>query len=98
AIASFVLGCSSWWLGFFTGVPAIVLGIWALAEIKDESRKLKGKWLAIVGIILGIVFTLVSLFLIISYALPAWRQGSEAPSIPQMPGPGMPGRGIPPTQ
>jgi len=73
AIASLVLGCLSWVLGVFTGVPAIVLGIGALAEIKDESRKLKGKWLAIVGMTLGIVFTLISLLLIIAYALPAWR-------------------------
>jgi type IV pilus assembly protein PilA len=64
AIASLVLGI----LGFITGITgliALVLGILALRGINKSSGEVKGKGLAISGIILGIVSSLLIAFITI---------------------------------
>ena len=59
AIASFVLGLLSilLCLNLFTGIPALILGILALSSIKQDN--LGGRGMAITGIILGAVGTLL---------------------------------------
>lgn len=66
AITSFV--CSLVGLiiaGIPCGIVAIILGIIGLVQINDKSKNQKGRWMAIIGIIIGIVdIVLVSISLI----------------------------------
>jgi hypothetical protein len=47
--------------GLLTGIPAIFVGVRALSEIEASGGRLIGRGTAWVGIILGIIGTLVSL-------------------------------------
>ncbi|MDZ4789464.1 MAG: DUF4190 domain-containing protein [Blastochloris sp.] len=58
AIASLILGICSCVFCFVTGIPAIMCGALALQRMK-KNILLKGQALAIVGIIMGSVFTLI---------------------------------------
>jgi len=51
AIASLILGLLSF--TFLTAIPAIVLGHIALSEIKKSADRIKGKGMAIAGLVLG---------------------------------------------
>ena len=65
----FVLAC-------LTGIPAILIGQSALRDINESGGQLRGRWLARIGIFLGVigcVFTLVIL------SLPAVSHSGEAP-------------------
>lgn len=53
AIFSLVLGVLSFFCAFFTGLPAIILGILAIGNITKRPRELKGQGLAIAGIVMG---------------------------------------------
>lgn len=57
AIVSFVCGLTFWIpiLNLIFGVGAIYFGIKALTSIRKEPSKYGGKWLAIIGMTLGIV-------------------------------------------
>src|SRR5215207_1308838 len=58
AIASFVLGLSSLLFGgFFTGLPAIVLGATARKDIDRSGGTLEGRALAATGIVGGLFGT-----------------------------------------
>ena len=46
-------------LGLFSPIPAIILGIVALVKIFKEGNNLKGRGLAIGGIVLGVVGMLI---------------------------------------
>jgi len=73
AIASLALGV----LFFFaclTGVPAILLGRQALSDIHGSKGRLKGRWLAVAGIVLGLIGCLFT----VSLLLPAVRSSREA--------------------
>jgi hypothetical protein len=59
AVASLVLGCASLIGMFFTGIPAVLLGIGALRSIRRQPDTLKGAPLAIGGIATGTVFGLM---------------------------------------
>jgi prepilin-type processing-associated H-X9-DG protein len=77
AIASLVLGMMSLLCSFFTGIPAIILGVLGLRDI-DRSHGLRtGKGLAIAGIVLG---SLGCLLFLVSLALviPAVQAAREA--------------------
>lgn len=69
---SLVFGCLGVVLFLFAIVPiaAIVLGIIALIDISKEEVKLKGRWLAIAGIVLGSV-------VIIEAAMPRYSGRSD---------------------
>jgi hypothetical protein len=61
AIASLVLGiCSFLCLGFLTGIPAIILGALGLVKIEQSRGDLKGKGMAIAGIVMGGIGTVFS--------------------------------------
>ena len=71
--ASLVLGV----LFFFaclTGVPAILLGRRALSDIQRSGGRLRGKGMAIAGIVLGVIGCLFT----VSLFLPAVRSAREA--------------------
>jgi len=57
AIASLILGLISFiqLLGIERAVAAIILGIIALRQISKEPE-LRGRWLAVTGIILGVLY------------------------------------------
>jgi prepilin-type processing-associated H-X9-DG protein len=79
AIASLLLGLGSFVLCFFTGIPAIFLGIFGLNDINNPRKHVKGKGLAITGIVLGgITSTLVVPAMLIALLLPAIQAAREA--------------------
>jgi len=61
AIASLVLGLSSFVLICLTGIPAIICGIVALTKTSRPDENTKGQGLAITGIVLGSLGVLLSL-------------------------------------
>jgi prepilin-type processing-associated H-X9-DG protein len=79
AIASLVLGLCSFVMCFLTGIPALFLGIFALNDISNPKKHVKGKGLAITGIVLGGLtsFLLVPMVLI-ALLLPAVQAAREA--------------------
>jgi prepilin-type processing-associated H-X9-DG protein len=74
AIASLVLGILSLFLMIFTSIPAIICGIAALIRISNSRGRLTGKGLAISGIVVGVLFTLV----LPAILLPALARAREA--------------------
>ena len=72
AISSLVLGILSLFLFILTGIPAIVVGIMSLLKIRRSGGALKGKYLALAGMNVSI------LFMCIFYIL--WSR--DAPPIP----------------
>jgi len=60
ASVSFKLGLASFLVSVLAGVPAIINGLLGLREIRQGGGRLQGKRLAISGISLGLVGSLVS--------------------------------------
>ncbi|RJS45067.1 DUF4190 domain-containing protein [Nocardioides cavernaquae] len=75
AIAAFV--CS---LTCCLGIPAVILGIIALA--KTGAGKAKGRWMAVTGIVLGIIGTLVMIGLVAAVYFLAESQVAPADARP----------------
>jgi hypothetical protein len=75
AIASLVMGIISLtiglccYLGMLTGPVAIILGIVALVQIKNEPTKYSGKGMAIGGIITGVFYFVVLALFILLYGM-----------------------------
>jgi prepilin-type processing-associated H-X9-DG protein len=79
AVASLVLGLCSFVACVFTGVPAIFLGIFGLNDINDPKKHVKGKGMAITGIVLGgLSSTLVVPAVLVALLLPAVQAAREA--------------------
>ena len=73
AIFSLVLGLLSFFCVFFTGIPAIILGILGLSDIRKSRGGKTGDALAIIGIVTGVMgclWTMISVALL----LPAVHQ------------------------
>jgi hypothetical protein len=62
AIASFVTGLFSWLL--LPAPIALIMGIVGLNQIQKDPQKHKGKWMAVIGIVLGGIVTGLLLLLI----------------------------------
>ena len=81
AIASLVCGILSMTCcGFFTGIPAIILGHKAKTKIKQSQNTLSGDGLALAGLILGYVNLALSIILIPIYlaiAIPAFVKARD---------------------
>jgi prepilin-type processing-associated H-X9-DG protein len=73
AVGSFALGLL-FVFTCLTGLPAILLGRWALDDIRQSGGRLRGKGLAVAGIALGVVGCLCTVALF----LPAVRSAREA--------------------
>jgi type II secretory pathway pseudopilin PulG len=69
AIASFVLALLGFCLSVFTGIPAVICGIVALINIGASNGRLRGKGLAIAGIVLPCMQLVLIPFLGILVAL-----------------------------
>ncbi len=59
AIASLILGLAGFLLTFFTGIPAIITGHMARARIKESGGAIGGSGMALAGLILGYLTTLL---------------------------------------
>jgi len=64
ATASLICGIGSVFFGTLAGIPAIITGHLALGKIKKSGGVLQGRGLAITGLILGYVFTVLSVIVI----------------------------------
>lgn len=73
AIASLVLGLM-FFFACLSGVPAILYGREALREIRRSGGRIRGKRMAVVGIVLGVIGCLLTIALL----LPAQRSAREA--------------------
>jgi hypothetical protein len=73
AIASLCLGLASWifCLNFLTGIPAVLLGHRARANIKKSKGMLKGEGMALAGLILG--YPSIFALLLLAMAIPEFR-------------------------
>jgi prepilin-type processing-associated H-X9-DG protein len=79
AIASLVLGICSFFCNLFTGIPALILGILGLGEIKQSRGAIQGKGMAITGIVLGGFFSTIGpIAMLIALLLPAVQAAREA--------------------
>ena len=80
AIASLVLGLSSCVFCFITGIPAIILGVLGLGDVKRSGGRAGGSGLATAGIVLGSLGTMFTLVLLIVPALllPAVQAARQA--------------------
>ncbi|MBI2659466.1 DUF4190 domain-containing protein [Candidatus Woesearchaeota archaeon] len=57
AVASFVLGLFFWipLINLICGALAIYLGIKSIKKIRQNPKQFGGRWLAVLGIILGVI-------------------------------------------
>ena len=69
AIASFILALLGFCLSVFTGVPAVICGIIALINIGASNGRLRGRGLAIAGIVIPCIQIVLIPFLGILIAL-----------------------------
>jgi hypothetical protein len=78
AITSFVLGICSFFCWIFTGLPALILGIFALNRINRSGGMLTGSGLAIAGIAMGAITSFLVLPIMVALLLPAVQAAREA--------------------
>jgi Protein of unknown function (DUF1559)/Domain of unknown function (DUF4190) len=79
AIASLVLGLLSFVTCFITGIPALIFGILGLNDINNPKNRLSGKGMAVTGMVLGSVTSVLMLpFMLIALLLPAVQSAREA--------------------
>ena len=71
ALASLVLGISSILFWCLAGIPAIVLGVLALLEIRRHEDQLKGRLFAVAGIVAGCSLGLICFPIVLGLLLPA---------------------------
>jgi hypothetical protein len=65
AVASVFLGGFSFGLFCIAGIPAVILGIWSLRDITRSRGQVKGRLLANMGIVLGILGSLLPLIVVL---------------------------------
>ena len=69
AVAALVLGLLSLIFGLLTGIPAIICGIIAISSITANPETRKGMGLAVAGLIIGILGTVVVTFALFMVAM-----------------------------
>ena len=79
AIASLVLGLLSICFWCLAGIPAIVLGVLALIEIRRDERRLKGRGFAVAGIIISCVLGVACIPVIPAVIVPALQKFRAVP-------------------
>lgn len=77
AVSSFVLGLFSMFCSIITGIPAVILGIWALIDIGNSEGRLTGKGFAVAGIAVPMTVGMIAP-LMIALLLPAVQAAREA--------------------
>ncbi|MEM7697672.1 MAG: DUF4190 domain-containing protein [Verrucomicrobiota bacterium] len=74
AVWSLILGLLSLVFSCLTGLPSIILGAIGLTKINKSEGRLTGTGLAIAGIVLGVVCSLISFGLLAGLIMPAVGQ------------------------
>jgi hypothetical protein len=64
ATVSMILGVASLCGSFVTGVPAVILGILSLRSIRRSQGRLKGKGVAIAGLVFGLFGSVVTILVV----------------------------------
>ena len=59
AVLSLVLGVSSLFFFVLAGIPAIVIGIAGILKIRRSDGTLKGRYIALAGVNISIVFMII---------------------------------------
>ena len=80
AIGSLI--CGIFWVGGMGAIAALILGYLALRQIRREPLRIKGKGLAIAGIVLGWL-GVVGLAVVITVGVYFWRGRHQEPKVPQ---------------
>ncbi len=79
AIASLVLGIASFVFCCLTGLPAIILGILWMNETAADPSRIKGRGMAIAGLVMGCIGSSASVIaVLIALLLPAVQAAREA--------------------
>jgi uncharacterized protein DUF1559/uncharacterized protein DUF4190 len=79
ATASLVLGLFSFCIPVLLSIPALILGIMSLSDISRSQERLKGRGLAITGIVFSALSIIVSpVLIVIALLLPAVQKVREA--------------------
>jgi hypothetical protein len=76
-----VLGIASFLCNVFTGIPAVILGAFALKDINQSQGRITGREMAITGIVtgaIGSVGTLMIMPILLALLLPAVQAAREA--------------------
>jgi prepilin-type processing-associated H-X9-DG protein len=79
-VASFLLGLASFALCFVTGLPALLLGLHGLRAVNASDGRLRGARLAITGMVLGGLATLLTVAGFGTIILLRWQQTSAQAS------------------
>jgi zinc protease len=80
AMTSLTLGLASLLAIFITGIPAIVLGILAILDIRQSKGQLTGRALAVCGIVMGAILSVVYVPIWIALAIPLTQMLRANPS------------------
>jgi prepilin-type processing-associated H-X9-DG protein len=78
AIASLLLGALVVVFACFSGVPAVLLGRRALRDIRLSGGRLTGGWIAIAGIVLGVVGCLFTVPILMPVTYCDWKAARRA--------------------
>jgi prepilin-type processing-associated H-X9-DG protein len=76
-VASLALGLASFGCGFLTGVPAVILGTLGLNDVHRGRGALRGASLAVAGVVLGGLGTIVTTVVLLVPALQAARESAR---------------------
>lgn len=80
-MASVILGALSLFCSCFTALPGVICGIVALANIGKSNGQLKGRGLAILGIILALLLTVVGA---VGFMVSGGRKLAEMPEMKEI--------------
>ncbi len=78
ATASLVCGICGLILGPLTGIPGVITGYMALARIKKSGGTLQGHDMAVAGLIMGYLFTVIAVVVIPILAMAGFTAGNAA--------------------
>ena len=87
AIASLALAALTPFLSCLAGLPALLLGIAALVDLRKQEEQLKGRGLAIAGIALAVIGSLICTPIVIAIVLPAVQSVRHEGTIERTPSP-----------
>ena len=79
-----ILGCCVPYLGLLVGIAGLILGIMAMKEIKANPAAIKGKGMALTGVILGAIAIIwwIAVFILIGTAISSLQTCLKDPQDP----------------
>lgn len=76
AVAGFVLGLLAVPLNLFAALPALVIGLMGLREINRSDGRMSGRWMSIIGIMLGGLIIVADALGVLAWGVYRLRQNS----------------------